>query len=378
MGRPPKPLGTYGAITFTTLPNGRVAARTRFRDFDGVSRLVERRAGSRTAAHNALTADLRERQYAGQVGQITPDMKVRELAAVWLTEVDNSNRAQGTRDLYRRMTENYVVTGLGDQRLREVTVGNVDHFIKAVAGRNGRATAKTCRTCLSQMFALAVRHDVLRTNPVDGVSELPGPKRVSRALTDDEAADLLEKLRADHLAVAHGLPDLALFMLGTGCRIGEALALLMDDVTLDAVEDTGTVHIRATMTDRGRQETTKTRTGDRVLPVPAHVVRMFRRRLADPEIATDVCAFPTVKGHMWDTSNVAAHLRRAFNRAGYPWVSSHTFRKTVATRLDAAGFSARQAADQLGHAQVSMTTDVYYGRKMATPAIAEALDRPGL
>nr|WP_246405961.1 tyrosine-type recombinase/integrase [Modestobacter versicolor] len=32
------------------------------------------------------------------------------------------------------------------------------------------------------------------------------------------------------------------------------------------------------------------------------------------------------------------------------WVTSHTFRKTVATRLDEAGFTPRQVADQLGHA----------------------------
>jgi integrase len=30
------------------------------------------------------------------------------------------------------------------------------------------------------------------------------------------------------------------------------------------------------------------------------------------------------------------------NRAGFDWVTSHVFRKTVATRLDEAGLSARQ------------------------------------
>jgi integrase len=48
--------------------------------------------------------------------------------------------------------------------------------------------------------------------------------------------------------------------------------------------------------------------------------------------------------------------------AGYEWVTFHTFRKTVATLLDDAGLTARQVADILGHANPSMTQDVYFGR----------------
>jgi hypothetical protein len=57
-----------------------------------------------------------------------------------------------------------------------------------------------------------------------------------------------------------------------------------------------------------------------------------------------------------------------FHRRAY----SHTCRKTVATRLDEAGLSAREVADHLGHAEPSMTQDVYRGRAVASAA-AEAL-----
>ncbi|MBT2594556.1 tyrosine-type recombinase/integrase [Arthrobacter sp. ISL-72] len=57
------------------------------------------------------------------------------------------------------------------------------------------------------------------------------------------------------------------------------------------------------------------------------------------------------------------------------WVTSHTFRKTLATLLDGQGLSARIGADQLGHAQVSMTQDVYMGRKVIHTEVADVLDR---
>ena len=35
MARPRTPIGAFGEISFTTMPNGQVQARTRFRDDDG-------------------------------------------------------------------------------------------------------------------------------------------------------------------------------------------------------------------------------------------------------------------------------------------------------------------------------------------------------
>lgn len=63
--------------------------------------------------------------------------------------------------------------------------------------------------------------------------------------------------------------------------------------------------------------------------------------------------------------------------AGYPWVTSHVYRKTVATPMDAAGLTARQAADQLGHAKVSMTQDNYFGRGVAQTGAADVLEMFG-
>ena len=72
---------------------------------------------------------------------------------------------------------------------------------------------------------------------------------------------------------------------------------------------------------------------------------------------------------------VLGHVRQALDRAGFDWVSSHVFRKTVATRLDEAGLSARQIADHLGHNRPSLTQDVYMGRGLASPEAATALQR---
>jgi integrase len=65
------------------------------------------------------------------------------------------------------------------------------------------------------------------------------------------------------------------------------------------------------------------------------------------------------------------------SRAGHGDITSHTFRRSVATLMDRAGLSARAAADQLGHARVSMTTDRYFGRQLASTGAAGLLEAVG-
>ncbi|RMB62323.1 hypothetical protein EAX62_07145 [Tessaracoccus antarcticus] len=78
-------------------------------------------------------------------------------------------------------------------------------------------------------------------------------------------------------------------------------------------------------------------------------MKVLRRRMADPEPNTDVALFPSPLGRLRNVSDTTGELRRILDDLGFDWVSSHTFRKTVATRLDDAGFSARVIVDHLGH-----------------------------
>ena len=61
---------------------------------------------------------------------------------------------------------------------------------------------------------------------------------------------------------------------------------------------------------------------------------------------------------------MSRELREARGSGEFAWVTSHVFRKTCATLLDEGELSARQIADQLGHAKVSMTQDNYLGRRL--------------
>jgi integrase len=76
-----------------------------------------------------------------------------------------------------------------------------------------------------------------------------------------------------------------------------------------------------------------------------------------------------------DPNNFGKEWRKAREELDVPEVTTHSFRKTLATLIDDEGFSARIGADHLGHSKVSMTQDRYMTRGRVHTQVADLLDR---
>jgi integrase len=220
-------------------------------------------------------------------------------------------------------------------------------------------------------------------NPVREIRlAAPKPKDAPRALTIAEARQLRAWVTYDHCAVDHDVPDLLAFLVATGCRIGEALGLTWDRVDLDH----GTVVIdRQAIRIKGqglRLMPTKTDAGTRALALPSWSLDMLKSRqilnVSSERVGSVDTSpvFPAIRtGGIRDPRNTARDVRRSLEATGFGWVSAHVIgRKSLATWMDQSGLSARAAADQLGHRRVSVTTDTYFGRKIANTGAAELLE----
>ena len=124
---------------------------------------------------------------------------------------------------------------------------------------------------------------------------------------------------------------------------------------------------------------TKTAAGERTLFIPGWAVDMLRDR-QDRLGASSGPVFPPTgkrsRSRWRDPSNTSRSFRWATDRAGFGWVTSHVFRKTVASLLHEAGLSDREVADHLGHAN-TRTLVHYIGRRATGESAAAALDVSG-
>jgi integrase len=224
-------------------------------------------------------------------------------------------------------------------------------------------------------MGLAVRHGAVVANPTRELERLSTqPKRRPRSLTDDERARWFAALAEDEVAKRQDLLDLSAFLLATGLRIGEALAVVWGEVDLDSGE-LGITSTLLRVTGKGLiRKRTKSAAGERVLVLPNWCVAILRTRAA-VGVGPDEPVFGSVDGTFRDPRNVTRWLAQARERHGFgSWVTFHAWRKTTATVLDGAGATARMIADQLGHSRVSMTQDVYLGRRSREARVVAALE----
>lgn len=380
MARPPLPIGTYGKIKTYPLPEGGFRARVRFRDHDGVTRHVERVGSSRTAATNNLRTAIRDRGQAVFGGDITPDSKISAVADVWLRELDESDRALRTKVTYRDVWERHLLAAVGELRVRDMRVSRVGRVLRELRDHSGPGTAKQGKVVLSGICGLAVRHDALDSNPVRDVASTRGKAKREKIVLDEDGMTRLRRHLVDSLPAAteaeqarrDDLLDLVDFLSGLGCRIGEALALdwprIDDKAGTIAIE--GTV-IRVPGSGLVVQPHTKSSAGMRTVTPPGWVMDLLVRRHRD---SSGSWVFPSGAGTLRDPDNTRKQLREALASTEWAGLHPHVFRHLVATRLDAAGLSAREIADYLGHEKVSMTQDVYMSRKTHGANAAAALD----
>lgn len=386
MGRPGRPrlrIGQHGNITRKEIEPGLWLARCRYRDADGVTRLVERRSPAGAddkhgkAAEDALIASFEDRRPPGVSGEITADTKISALVQQHLELLAEANRAPATMTTYRSAARHLELFSSA-LRLGEATPGRLNAVIRSLKKAHGANMARHGRTLLRGALQIAVLDDVIEANPVLQVSRIESERKPkgARSLAVVELRELLEKLRTSEPCQRADLVDPVTVLAATGMRRSELLALRWSDFD----EVAGTLAIRgkvARIAGKGlkRLDTGKTEASERVVPLPDFAVTALTERRGRAFLGEQKMIFPSTAGTWRDPDNFNKQWRKVRADLGVPDVTSHSFRKTVATLIDEAGMSARVGADQLGHAKVSMTQDKYMRRGKVHAEVAALLDR---
>ncbi|MGI9018901.1 MAG: tyrosine-type recombinase/integrase [Euzebya sp.] len=386
MSKPRTPIGTYGTISCSRLGDGRVQARTRFRDWDGALRRVQATADTKTAAEHALKVKLVERSAVHpRFTAINADSGFPALVEYWLEDLDlEGHLAPSTRQTYEWYMRNVVVPAFKDLTLREIGVARCDSFLKHLA-KISYNRARQSRAVLRLAFGLAVRHEILPRNPMDHVARLRKPRSTPTALSAAE-------INAVRAAIAHwekGLsssgpkPDGQLgvmveVILGTSARIGEVLAMRRCDV--DVTGAPPTIRIAGTLiTVKGkppfRQDHPKTARSQRLIALPWFTAEAVRKRLTVlGPVDQEALLFSSRAGTPMSPHNVRRQLRHIMDMTGIQGVTPHMLRRSVATAIDQEA-TIDLAAELLGHADPKITLQHYIKRsEMVNPKTATLLE----
>jgi integrase len=214
---------------------------------------------------------------------------------------------------------------------------------------------------LRRALSKAVELDMVGRNVTDPVTPPKPQRREMATLSDIEVGRLLE--------VSKGTPYYTLWLLlvTTGLHRGEALALRWSDWD----EQAGTIRVTRSLSPGkggpifGEVKTGHSRRTVHIAPslasaLFAHRASQNRERLMlGPEWHDNGLIFCGEAGKPLVCSTVHDAFKRHLEGAGIPSIRIHDLRHTAATWLLKQGLSPKVVAEMLGHANISITLDVY-------------------
>jgi integrase len=264
-------------------------------------------------------------------------------------------RAKSLKD-YEGLLRRYVRPRLGSKSLASISALDIqtlyrDLLVRGLSARSIRYTHAVLRSALKQ----AMRWNLILSNPADSV-DLPRQERRQIGVLTVEQARTFVKAIAGH-------PYWVLFALAltTGMRPSEYLGLTWNDLDLDR----GTVSVSHTLEWRkgGWQfaETKRSRSR-RLVKLQAWVVALLRERAPkeEKENPRDLLLFRARRGGpIRESRFVRDHFKPLLRSAELPAIRLYDLRHTAATISLIAGVSPKVISEQLGHASVAFTLDVY-------------------
>jgi integrase len=247
---------------------------------------------------------------------------------------------RGYADAFRLRIE----AQLGARRLSEVRHRDVQDLVDSwIAEGLSPASIDSALTALRAVYRRAVNRGDVAINPTTGIEKPAvrgGPYRIADA---DEAEQLIQALPAADR------PTWATAMYA-GLRRGELMALAPEHVDLG----TGVIRVERAWDEKEGLIGLKSRAGKRKVPIAA-----ILRDYLDATNVRPGLAFGRDDGRPFNSKSLSDRADKAWQRAGLHRITLHECRHTFASLMIAANVNAKALSTFMGHANISITLDLY-------------------
>lgn len=284
-----------------------------------------------------------------------------EFLEYWLEKIVRPRRAVGTVYIYERSLSRHIIPALGKVPLSRLSAHHLEIYYSDKRATLSSATVALHHRILAAALRRAVQWEMIPKNP----AALPDPPQQESPEREPLTAEQTVQL----LNAAWGQPLYGPIVLATcfGLRIGEVTALRWVDVDLE----TGVVKIRQSLSEIGSElvfHPPKSKQSRRALPLPeqawawliVHQQEQERVRLAcGADWQETGLVFPLEDGRIWRPTTMRRRYYRLLASVGLPRVHFHDLRHSHITHLLARGIPLHVVSRRAGHANTSITANVY-------------------
>jgi integrase len=256
-----------------------------------------------------------------------------------------------TQHGYRNVLAKHLLPYWRDWRLRDIGKLDIQQWVaERFRQQLGWQTVRNAWVLLSAILQTAVDYGYLSVNPARGVKfPQKALREAPRLIAGGDFAKLLEHI-AEPPRTMVGL------IAATGLRVGELLAVRWRSLDLEV----GTLSVRESVYE-GKFQRPKTQKAMRTIPLGPHAIAMLQAHQARAtRRGQDDLVFPNRDGRALRESKLLREvLQPAAVRAGLGRVTWHQFRHIHSSLLNDLRIPVKIAQEQLGHASISTTLNIY-------------------
>ena len=296
----------------------------------------------------------------------------KELASLWWESYKHTVKPN-TQLNVRRLLDNHILPLFGSYKLDKLTTPLIQNVVNKLADKTnkGEDGAFLYYDSLHALNKRILQYGVvMQAIPFNPAREVILPRNTQKAkrekvkhFDNDELKSFLKYLDTLDLSRYRYYYEITLykFLLATGCRINEALALSWSDIDLD----NAIVHITKTLNYKQETNSPKSKTSLRDIDIDQATVSMLKQyRLRQTKEAwkigkSESVVFSDFIHEYPNNRTLQTRLRTHFKRAKVTNIGFHGFRHTHASLLLNSGIPYKELQHRLGHSTLSMTMDVY-------------------
>ncbi len=285
------------------------------------------------------------------------EMCVGEWALYWLDNFKKNEIMDSTYERYYRIIKTRIAEPFKNIKLKDLTAINIQNYINNL--KNENLTDGYIASVFKKFNAMMNKArdlDIIRKNPCYGVT-LPktGNKKKVLVFTKDEQTKFVQECEKDFYG------NIFVFLLGTGLRVGEAMALTWKDV--DFNEDL--IYICKTTADvKGKvviHNRTKTISGKRYVPISEKIKCLLKNLYEKQDFDKNVnnLVFYGPDYNYINSSTLRRKLKLYCERAKVPVLNVHALRHTFSTRAIEQNINIKVLSAVLGHKDIAVTLNTY-------------------
>ena len=296
----------------------------------------------------------------------------KELASLWWESYKHTVKPN-TQLNVRRLLDNHILPLFGAYKLNKLTTPLIQNVVNKLADKTnkGEEGAFLYYDSLHALNKRILQYGVvMQAIPFNPAREVILPRNTQKAKREKikhfdnqelkKFLDYLDSLNLNKFRYYYE-NTLYKFLLATGCRINEALALSWSDIDLE----NSVVHITKTLNYKQETNSPKSKSSLRDIDIDQATVSMlkqYKRRQVQEAWQlgrSETVVFSDFIHEYPNNRTLQTRLRTHFKRAKVTNIGFHGFRHTHASLLLNSGIPYKELQHRLGHSTLSMTMDVY-------------------